>query len=567
MRFGRSGRRPGSARLDLRTTSHALTGPRGNTAGGPRQESSPPCPSMNSGWRPSSSAPSPTGLHRAHARPGRGDPARPRRPRRPRRRPDRHRQDGRVRAADAPAPPRRRPAHDAAPTAAARPACRSACLVLAPTRELALQVEESVRTYGRHWPASARPRSTAASASTAQVRALRAGPEIVVATPGRLLDHVGQRHDRPLARSRSSSSTRPTGCSTWASSATSARSSTSCPAERQNLLFSATFSDEIRAARARLPARSRPRSRSRRRNSADRARDPGRPSGRPRAQARAAQPPDPHRRDRPGARLHAHQARREPPRRAARRDGIAAVAIHGNKSQGQRVRALDRLQGGPRDDPRGDRDRGARPRHRRAAARRQLRAADGPRGLRPPDRPDRPRRRRRATPISLVCVDETEAARARSRRSSARPIPPRSSRASSPTARSAPEAAKVRGGLHARGGKRGRPIAAQRRLPHRNVGPPGAVTAPLVGAAAVVACGPSPARWLPQGARPALEAFALRERVAAQEMGQWLGPGLGSGSTTSGQPYGHSTAARRASPAERPTAIDLKSAARRAVSP
>ena len=59
------------------------------------------------------------------------------------------------------------------------------------------------------------------------------------------------RPPRPAARStcpvsRSSSSTRRTACWTWASSATSARSSRSCRRKRQNLLFSATFSDEIR---------------------------------------------------------------------------------------------------------------------------------------------------------------------------------------------------------------------------------------------------------------------------------------------------------------------------------
>ena len=66
------------------------------------------------------------------------------------------------------------------------------CLVLTPTRELALQIEESVRTYG-----AARPiKSTTIYGGVGydpQVRALRAGPEIVVATPGRLLDHAGQR--------------------------------------------------------------------------------------------------------------------------------------------------------------------------------------------------------------------------------------------------------------------------------------------------------------------------------------------------------------------------------------
>ena len=114
--------------------------------------------------------------------------------------------------------------------ATARPPVR--VLVVVPTRELAIQVEESVRTYGRHRPI----RSTTIYGGVGfepQAAKLRAGPEIVVATPGRLLDHVDAAHDRPLARSRSSSSTRRTACSTWASSATSARSSTCCrPAGR-----------------------------------------------------------------------------------------------------------------------------------------------------------------------------------------------------------------------------------------------------------------------------------------------------------------------------------------------
>ena len=45
-----------------------------------------------------------------------------------------------------------------------------------------------------------RPPSTAASASIGQVSALRHGPEIVVATPGRLLDHVAPAHHRPEPR-------------------------------------------------------------------------------------------------------------------------------------------------------------------------------------------------------------------------------------------------------------------------------------------------------------------------------------------------------------------------------
>jgi ATP-dependent RNA helicase RhlE len=63
-------------------------------------------------------------------------------------------------------------------------------LVLAPTRELAIQVEESVRTYGSH-----RSRRSAVMYGGVgygpQLAALRRRPEIVVATPGRLLDHAG----------------------------------------------------------------------------------------------------------------------------------------------------------------------------------------------------------------------------------------------------------------------------------------------------------------------------------------------------------------------------------------
>ncbi|MFL5727322.1 MAG: DEAD/DEAH box helicase, partial [Chloroflexota bacterium] len=65
-------------------------------------------------------------------------------------------------------------------------------LILVPTRELAMQVDESVRTYGRAVPL----RSTVVYGGIPmdpQIKALRGGIEILVATPGRLLDLVGQR--------------------------------------------------------------------------------------------------------------------------------------------------------------------------------------------------------------------------------------------------------------------------------------------------------------------------------------------------------------------------------------
>jgi ATP-dependent RNA helicase RhlE len=72
-----------------------------------------------------------------------------------------------------------------------RPAARRSCrvLVLAPTRELAGQILESFRTYGRH----VRVRGALAIGGVsmgAQVRALLNGVDVLVATPGRLLDLV-----------------------------------------------------------------------------------------------------------------------------------------------------------------------------------------------------------------------------------------------------------------------------------------------------------------------------------------------------------------------------------------
>jgi ATP-dependent RNA helicase RhlE len=116
-------------------------------------------------------------------------------------------------------------------------------LILTPTRELAGQVQQSVRTYGRYLPFQ----STVVYGGVGfrpQAQTLRRGVDILVATPGRLLDHVSQRtadlssvdilvldeadrmldmgfiHDikKILAK---------------------------LPAKRQNLLFSATLSPEI----------------------------------------------------------------------------------------------------------------------------------------------------------------------------------------------------------------------------------------------------------------------------------------------------------------------------------
>jgi ATP-dependent RNA helicase RhlE len=70
---------------------------------------------------------------------------------------------------------------------------RPHALVLAPTRELAVQINESISTYGRH----ARCRTAVIFGGVGQnpqVQALRGGVDIVVATPGRLLDLIQQGH-------------------------------------------------------------------------------------------------------------------------------------------------------------------------------------------------------------------------------------------------------------------------------------------------------------------------------------------------------------------------------------
>ena len=65
-------------------------------------------------------------------------------------------------------------------------------LVLTPTRELAAQVEESVRAYGKYLPLKSMVMFGGVGINP-QIDALKRGVDIVVATPGRLLDHVGQR--------------------------------------------------------------------------------------------------------------------------------------------------------------------------------------------------------------------------------------------------------------------------------------------------------------------------------------------------------------------------------------
>jgi ATP-dependent RNA helicase RhlE len=65
-------------------------------------------------------------------------------------------------------------------------------LILAPTRELVVQIEENVMAYAKHLPLKI-GKVYGGVSERQQIKALRAGCDIIIATPGRLLDLMGQR--------------------------------------------------------------------------------------------------------------------------------------------------------------------------------------------------------------------------------------------------------------------------------------------------------------------------------------------------------------------------------------
>jgi len=117
-------------------------------------------------------------------------------------------------------------------------------LILTPTRELAAQVEESVRTYGKYLPL----KSTLIYGGVGinpQIQALRRGVDILVATPGRLLDHVQQK-TVDLSRVEILVLDEADRMLDMGFIRDIRRILALLPAKRQNLLFSATFTDDIR---------------------------------------------------------------------------------------------------------------------------------------------------------------------------------------------------------------------------------------------------------------------------------------------------------------------------------
>jgi len=118
-------------------------------------------------------------------------------------------------------------------------------LVLTPTRELAAQVEESVRTYGKYTGL----RSAVIFGGVGinpQIQILKQGVDILVATPGRLLDHM-QQGTVDLAGIEILVLDEADRMLDMGFIRDIRKVLAALPPKRQNLLFSATFSDEIKA--------------------------------------------------------------------------------------------------------------------------------------------------------------------------------------------------------------------------------------------------------------------------------------------------------------------------------
>jgi superfamily II DNA/RNA helicase len=96
-------------------------------------------------------------------------------------------------------------------------------LVLCPTRELAAQVAENFDTYAKHVKLT-KALLIGGVSFKEQDKLIDKGVDVLIATPGRLLDHF-ERGKLMLTDVRSWWWTRPTGCSTWASSPISSASS------------------------------------------------------------------------------------------------------------------------------------------------------------------------------------------------------------------------------------------------------------------------------------------------------------------------------------------------------
>ena len=222
-----------------------------------------------------------------------------------------------------------------------KPAIRG--LILTPTRELAAQVEESVRTYGQYLPLKSMVMFGGVGMQP-QINQLHRGVDILVATPGRLLDHHQQgtldlsqvqifvldEADRMLDMGFIHDIKKVLAI---------------LPKQKQSLLFSATFSDEIKALAQRLLHQPQLIEVARRNATADTIAQKVILTGRDRKKellAHLIKQGDWHQvlvftRMKHGANRLAEYLTEK---------GIPAMAIHGNKSQGARTKALSEFKSG-----------------------------------------------------------------------------------------------------------------------------------------------------------------------------------------------------------------------------
>jgi ATP-dependent RNA helicase RhlE len=129
------------------------------------------------------------------------------------------------------------------PSALSPDSARSKVLVLAPTRELAVQIEDTIHGLTYHTAVT----SAAVFGGVemgGQERALRAGVDIIVATPGRLIDHMRQQNAdlRGIELLVLDEADRMMDMGFWPDVR---RIIAALPTERQTLLFSATIPDEV----------------------------------------------------------------------------------------------------------------------------------------------------------------------------------------------------------------------------------------------------------------------------------------------------------------------------------
>ncbi|MGP7733842.1 DEAD/DEAH box helicase [Oceanimonas smirnovii] len=216
-------------------------------------------------------------------------------------------------------------------------------LVLTPTRELAAQVEENLRAYAKHTDLRTLVMFGGVSINP-QMKALGRKVDIVVATPGRLLDHVSQR-SIDLSRVEMLVLDEADRMLDMGFIRDIRRVLALLPKQRQNLLFSATFSDEIKALAEDLLHQPEHIEVARRNATAETIAQRFFEVDKGRKRALLSYHIGHHNwrqvlvftRTKHGANRLAEQLGK---------DGLPAMAIHGNKSQGARTKALSEFKNG-----------------------------------------------------------------------------------------------------------------------------------------------------------------------------------------------------------------------------